>query len=228
MSADDPGSLAEQARQVGDEMDSLLKSVFPRAPDFEVDVLEARSVVRPVGGFVPLFVKEERLASLHIGISCCLDSRGRYLAVEESRFKLYADLDRTPLIRFDYVRDMRTKPHSHIQVHGHRGALSHLLSRAGHPTPHDASSLHIPTGGSRFRPCLEDVVQFLIAECRFDHQPNWQQRVEQGRERWRRRQIAAAVRAVPGEAVRILEEMGYRVAPPDHLVSDSMAALIRW
>jgi hypothetical protein len=123
---------------------------------------------------------------------------------------------------------MNTRPHSHVQFHGHRGALSHLLSRAGHPTPHDVSSLHLPTGGSRFRPCLEDVVQFLIAECSFDHLADWQRHVDAGRERWRRRQVAAAVRAVPSEAVRVLEDMGYTVNRTEAHPADSYSALTRW
>jgi hypothetical protein len=228
MPAEDPGSLTEQTQRLGDEMDGLLKAVLPQAPDFEVELLEPRSIVRPVGGVVPLLVDRKRLASLRVSVSCCLDSRGRYLAVEESRFHLLADIDRTPIIRFDYVRNMNTRPHSHVQFHGHRGALSHLLSRAEHPTPHDVSSLHIPTGGSRFRPCLEDVVQFLIAECSFDHLADWQRHVDAGRERWRRRQVAAAVRAVPSEAVRVLEEMGYTVNRTDAHPADSHNALTRW
>lgn len=228
MSAEGVHTLGEQTRQLGQEMATLLESVFPEIPDFEVEVLENRSVVHPVDGVVPLFVRGERLAGLDISVSCRLDAEGRYLAVEESRFKLYAILDRTPILRFDYVRDMRTKPHSHIQVHGHRGALSHLLSRAGHPTPHDMSSLHIPTGGSRFRPCLEDVVQFLITECRFDHLDGWQRNVDEGRERDRRKQVSAAVRAVPSEAIRVLTELGYDVIPQRRIRDDSSTALRRW
>jgi hypothetical protein len=131
-------------------------------------------------------------------------------------------------LRFDYVRDMQSKPHAHIQIHGHRGALSHLLSRAGHDAPHDMASLHVPVGGSRFRPCLEDVVQFLIEECRFDHHEDWRRPVENGREQWRRRQVAATVRAVPSEAVRVLTELGYDIKPPSVVVEDSAKALHRW
>jgi hypothetical protein len=228
MLAEHPGSLTEQTQRLSDEMDGLLKAVLPQTPDFEVELVDPRSIVRPVGGVVPLLVDRTPLASLHVSVSCCLDSRGRYLAVEESRFHLLADIDRTPIIRFDYVRNMNTRPHSHVQFHGHRGALSHLLSRAGHPTPHDVSSLHLPTGGSRFRPCLEDVVQFLIAECSFDHLADWQRHVDAGRERWRRRQVAAAVRAVPSEAVRVLEDMGYTVNRTEAHPADSHSALTRW
>jgi hypothetical protein len=75
---------------------------------------------------------------------------------------------------------------------------------------------------------LEDVVQFLITECRFDHLDGWEQHVERGRELWRRRQVAAAVRAVPSEAVRVLRELGYSVAGPEVEREDSSVALRRW
>jgi hypothetical protein len=71
-------------------------------------------------------------------------------------------------------------PHAHIQVHAHRGALSYLLSLAEHRTPHETASLHIPVGGSRLRPCIEDLLQFLIDECGFDALDGWKERVESG------------------------------------------------
>jgi len=233
MSDEGPGTLVEQAEDLGRELDDLLEAVLPDASDVEVVSLENRYVIRPVaspttGRGVPLYVQSERLATLEISFRCCLDSVARYLAVEQSSFVLRADLDRTPIIRFDYRRDMNVAPHAHIQVHAHRGALSHLLSRAGHPAPHDMSSLHIPVGGSRFRPCLEDLLQFLIVECHFDHIDGWEQAVEAGRERWRRRQVAAITRDVPTEAVRVLRELGYTVEPPGTQLSESVKALRRW
>ncbi|GAB2972874.1 hypothetical protein GCM10017788_74860 [Amycolatopsis acidiphila] len=48
-------------------------------------------------------------------------------------FKVTAKVDRTPIARYDYDREARAKPSSHIQIHAHRGAISHLLSQAGHP-----------------------------------------------------------------------------------------------
>ena len=102
---------------MSDEWDGLLKGAFPRAPDFDVETLGPKFVVRPIDRVVPLFVQGQRLASLEVSASCVWDSRSRYLAVERSKFILAADLDRTPILRFDYVRDMNVRPHSHIQMH---------------------------------------------------------------------------------------------------------------
>jgi hypothetical protein len=90
------------------------------------------------------------------------------------------------------------------------------------------SSLHIPVGGSRFRPCLEDFIQFLICECKFDARPGWREQVETGRERWRRRQAATVVRDMPEEAARVLRDLGYIVEAPDPLPETSRKALHNW
>lgn len=148
--------------------------------------------------------------------------------MEESTFNLLAVLDRTPVIRIHYRHDLYARPTAHVHVHGHRGALSHLLSQAGHDSPHDMSSLHIPVGGARFRPCLEDFIQFLICECRFDALEGWRGPVEAGRERWRRRQAAAVVRDVPEDAARVLRRLGYTVEAPDPLPDTARKALHNW
>jgi hypothetical protein len=175
-----------------------------------------------------LYAKGQHLADMKISIACQLDSLGEYLAVEESTFNLLSVLDRTPVFRIHYRRNCPSQPTAHVHVHGHRGALSHLLSRAGHDSPHDMSSLHIPVGGSRFRPCLEDFIQFLICECKFDAQCGWRGHIEAGRERWRCRQAAAVVRDVPEEAARVLRHLGYSVEAPDPLPETAHKALRNW
>ena len=227
----EPGDLQQQAEEFGREMAGLLTATLPGLPDPPIEILrrEARIVIWPPdNNALPLYAGGEQLASMKLSVSCELDSAGRYLAVAESTFNLLATLDRTPVLRIHYYRDPRGKPSAHVHMHGHRGALSHLLSQAGHEHPHDMSSLHIPVGGSRFRPCLEDFIQFLICECKFDAQPGWQQHVETGRERWRCRQAAAVVRDVPEEAARVLRELGYAVAAPDPVPDASQKALRNW
>jgi hypothetical protein len=225
-----PGDLQQQVEEFGRETAGLLSAALPRLPVPPIEILrrEARYVIRHSGKGLPLYVHGDELAKLDLSVACQLDSVGRYLAVERSSFGLLAALDRTPVLRIDYRRDMHTAPAAHIQVHAHRGALSHLLSRAGHPFPHDMSALHIPVGGARFRPCLEDFIQFLIAECRFDSLSRWEACVQAGRERWRRRQAAAVTRDMPEEAARVLRELGYKVESPEPPPEDVQKALYNW
>jgi hypothetical protein len=214
-----PGDLAQQSEEFGQEMAGLLSATLPGLPAPPVQILTHgnRTVIRPPERpeRLPLYVKGVELASLELSVACQLDSFGRWLAVERSTFGLYAKVDRAPVLRIDYRRDMNQVPCAHVQVHGHRGALSHLLSQAGHATPHDMASLHIPVGGARFRPCLEDFIQFLIAECKFDAKTRqWRRHVEAGRARWRLRQAGAIARDLPEVSARELRALGYKVTGP--------------
>lgn len=159
--------------------------------------------------------KDAGLATLRVNYKLCTDEFSQWLAVEHSTFELKARIDRAPIIRWDYDRDAHSKPSSHVQVTAHRGALSHLLSQLGHPTPHSLESLHIPTGGERFRPCLEDVVEFLIVDCGFRGKCAWRRVVREGRAKWRRIQTGVVVRDAPAVAADVLRRMGYTVTLPD-------------
>jgi hypothetical protein len=79
------------------------------------------------------------------------------------------------------------------------------------------SDLHFPVGGSRFRPSLEDVLDMLVRELGVDHEPGWRDALATGRERWRRMQIRAVVRDAPGEAIAVLEKLGYEIRMRDGL-----------
>jgi hypothetical protein len=154
------------------------------------------------------------LAELKANYKLCVDSYGMHVAVEHSSFQLKATIERAPIIRWDYDRKPKNKPRSHIQITAHRGALSHILSRLEHETPHTIESLHIPMGGERFRPCLEDVIEFLIRDCGFKGSEGWKQAIQDGRARWRRIQTRAVVRDSAECAVAELESLGYKVIPP--------------
>jgi hypothetical protein len=220
-------SFRAQFTRFAEEIRQLVTAVFGGEIDVVVTHVSGRS---RIFAEIPLMVSGENLARLKIDIWCCLDSHQQFLAVEESTYQLIAQVDRAPIIRFEYERGAASKPRAHIQVHAHRGALSHLLSQARHPTPHSMESLHLPVGGDRFRPCLEDVIQFLVAECRFDCQEGWRMAIEAGRERWRRTQVRTVVRDSPSEATSMLRALGYTVLAPETEdgSSDHVTRMRRW
>lgn len=221
-------SLHEQADSFASDVSALLVESLPNAPQAEARVRGNRLVVGPEAD-VPLFANGRQLASLKVRYRCELDSRGTWLAIEGSSIDLLATLDRTPILRFDYNRSPVTaQPGAHLQVHAHRGALSHLLSQAGHPHAHDMSKLHIPVGGSRFRPSLEDVVELIAVELRLDALDTWREAVNRGRERWRRTQTRAVVRDFPEEAAAVLRELGFAVTDPAPFPQGSDKARHRW
>lgn len=81
---------------------------------------------------------------------------------------------------------------------------------SGFPQTAQMSRLHFPLGGHRFRPGLEDVLQMLQTEFGAEVGPTWAGQLG----RARAHTAAAVVRDCPSEAVRVLSELGYTVAPP--------------
>lgn len=214
-----PDSLLSEAERFGDNVSAFLAECLPDAPTMKLTATGSRASLQPEGqsekqGGVPLYARGVLLAWLRLDFLCRLDATDEFLAIDKSKIWMVAQVDATPVFRFEYLYDAEWVPHSHIQVHGERGALAHLLSQTGRSRPHSMSTLHLPTGGSRFRPNLEDVVQFLIVDCRFDALDTWREAVDRERAEWRRVQTRTACRALPVEAAAQLSKMGYTVVPP--------------
>jgi len=172
---------------------------------------------------VLLRVDAEPLFRLTVAYKCSLDSVGHYLAVDDAKVKVYAVGDGQPLFRYEYDRDaVDDMPAAHIQLHAHRDAFAYVMSKAGTSTPRAKrrvtrgevpriADLHFPVGGHRFRPCFEDVLEMLVTEFGVDSTPEGRRALRDGREAWRRAQVGAVVRDAPDEAIRVLEDLGYRV-----------------
>jgi hypothetical protein len=194
------------------------------------DEHEERYVVRPAtdganparAAPIPLIVKEVVHARLSILFRCRLDRSGAFLAVEHSAFKLFTPAS-NPLVRLEF--DQGQAPASHWHVHADRTALGSLLNAAHRQGPHDVARLHLPAGGTRMRPCLEDFIEFLIRDLGADWVPGWEGVVAEGREVWRRRQIRTAARDAPEDAATTLRALGYAVTAPPAPVAENRVAL---
>lgn len=151
------------------------------------------------------------------------------MAATLANFAVWSDAERSPLFRLEYLDDMRAPPSCHWQVHAERGALSHLLTLSAHKDPTRLSALHLPVGGARMRPALEDFLHFVIVELGADRSNDWETRIGDSRATWRRRQIRALVRDVPSEAVAELRDLGYDVVhPPGGNSADRIDVLRDW
>lgn len=235
----DSRSLEQQAVEFADELTATVKSVSPSCSPFAAKAIQdgSRFTVSqiPAEG-VALEVDRKPLLSLVAHYWCTVDRAKKFLAVDRSDIAVYpgAKARGEPLFRFEYLRKARNVPAAHIQVHGHHDALSHVLSRAGVSTNRGKrratgddiprmSELHLPVGGHRFRPCLEDVLEMLLDEFGIDGAAEARAILRSGRRRWRETQTATAVRDNPTSAIAILEELGYRIeladgkeAPPNN------------
>jgi hypothetical protein len=228
----------QAAREFGQELQDLLDSVLPRRwsspeSDRQVRVLvgeKGRYVIRLASsnGQVMLMRNNEPVAGLRVEFRCTHDSAQDYLAVQRSTFELLSAADRTPLLRLDYDRAAHSVPSAHWNVHAERGAMSHLLARTNPDHAGVLSKLHLPVGGSRMRPSIEDFLEMIVREFRIDTRSNAIQHIEDGRERWRLKQAAVVARDAPQEVARVLRRLGYAVhEPPAGPAEHNRAALRR-
>lgn len=222
--------LDEQAAGFAHKLTSTVSALVPTCPPFK-----ARAIAKSDGGEgftvrqdppdgISLTVEGEPLLRLLVSFKCSLDREGHYLTVDASAVKVLADGQSSePLFRYEYDRDaVEDMPAAHIQVHAHRDAFAHVMNRAGTATARGKrranlgkmarlEDLHLPVGGHRFRPCLEDVLGMLVHEFGVDSTANGRRALQNGREEWRRTQIRSAVRDAPQEAVAALRDLGYAV-----------------
>lgn len=134
---------------------------------------------------------------LDVGYRLCLDDTRRYLSVVASFIGIYAtDKAQTCLCHFDYERDKSGYPEAHLQVYGQSPALTAW----GSPKDWQLERLHFPVGGRRFRPSLEDVVEFLVAEKLAEARDRWVEVIEAERREYHRIQLRAAIRRDPETA----------------------------
>lgn len=194
--------------------------------------------------FIPLTVNREPLLAIRPKYRCSWDRDKQYLAVESSTFEVFAWVQRTreQLFRVEYIRKPKSNdiPCSHIHVHAHRDIFTHLLGHSGEATRRardrsnrpitklgapSVSEYHFPTGGPRFRPSFEDVLESLRIEFGLDSTREWEQHLSESRRNWRKIQTAAAIRDCPEVAIKVLRELGVEVSDPTEPLDEHRAKL---
>jgi hypothetical protein len=142
-----------------------------------------------------------------------LDPAG-YLTVAKSAYVMLASEPPVELFHYDYERDKAHYPDAHMQVIAGSEIWARLLVASG-KRPDSLGKLHLPVGGKRYRPALEDILESLIAEGILDPKVGWERVLEDGRAEFRRRQLKAAIRRDPDTAVAALQALGYKIVEPD-------------
>jgi hypothetical protein len=140
---------------------------------------------------------------------CGLDDRGQFLMVISSFFAIYAPDELTMLCHYDYERAKEGYPAAHVQIRGQCEALEAL---PGPRAAEELEKLHFPVGGRRYRPTIEDMVEFVVTEGFARARPKWRQVVDEHREQFQEIQLRAAIRRRPDVAVDVLRDM--KVSPP--------------
>lgn len=208
-------SLETFGQQFAGELQTLVRRTLGTSRAVRSVGRADRIVVRP-GSAKPVPITLSRkghpAAKLMFSFAIELDSHRTHPAVVNSQIKVTSAVTNRPVIRYEFVKEAYKAPTAHWQIHGESTELGRIMSNAKGIKP-ELGGLHFPVGGNRFRPCLEDVIEFLIAELGFDHETHWRKAVQQGRAGWRVTQLAAAVRDAPETAAQALRGLGYEVSP---------------
>lgn len=225
--------LTDQAEDFAGRLTALVNGTVSRDVEFVSRALEQGRIawIAPRGSekvtkpaLIPLNADgpEARLW-LAAHFTTRLDEEGEYLSVETSKFALCVNkLTANSLIRIEYQRGAgrepdepghHKRPAAHVQIHGSSTQLGHAQALAGAEC-RPLEKIHFPVGGRRFRPSLEDFIEFLHDEELLPSvHSGWQELLQESRGDYLRRQLRAAVRREPDAAIAQLEEMGYTVTP---------------
>ena len=221
-------SLQDQARLFAQDLSDLLNStitdgivISPTIIPGESKALLGRGVTRNnlTPQSIPLS-RNRNNAKVHLTYThwCGLDDHDTRLATLVSTMNLYASEEisnESLLMGIDYTRDPQNEfPRAHIHVAGERDDLDAIYLGNARKR-RTLRQLHLPVGGSRYRPTLEDLLEFVILEEMAKPGSEWEQAIAKHRGRWQDLQLRAAVRNNPTEAAEELIAAGWKVAPPD-------------
>lgn len=143
---------------------------------------------------------------MDISFQLRLDAEREHLMVHKSFFGVFGCMEaKKGLFHYDYERDKADGyPDAHMQIE----AESELFTTLNDPKCDPGRSLaqlHFPVGGKRFRPCLEDIIEFLVVERLVEARDGHEKLLEVGRERFRKNQLRAAMRRDPATVDEFVE-----------------------
>lgn len=225
--------LSEKVKEFSDDLGTACRAFTGRTPpDLDSVVLaEGDNSVISIRlkqtngqpGIIPLLSRGMTVIGVSFEYRCSWDSTNQFLAVQSSTIGVFAFANpvANPLFRVEYRRNPDShRPSSHFHLHAHRDEFTHLMSFATKLEVEKTkkvenyfrkgtrlSQFHFPTGGHRFRPCLEDILEVLRVEFKLDVNTNeWIPHLKQARLKWRQVQTSAVVRDDPQTALRVLTE----------------------
>lgn len=223
----------EAVRDFYEEIIETLQAALPLSPediDSKIDLNQSNgiwvlSITAPLFYGRKLVSVEERqesersdLYALVIEYTLTKDRNAKYLTVKNSGYQIRVHTQSA--IKFEYEREKKNVAAAHIHFSGIGGLLSPALmkngkTKKGDPRKDgDIKALHIPVGGHRFRPSLEDFLYFTILECGFQAKHGWERALKESRETWFDIQLQASIRDNPAVAMGALQRLGFNVTPP--------------
>ncbi|WZH38210.1 MAG: hypothetical protein PIR02_05965 [Microbacterium enclense] len=168
-----------------------------------VGVGASKHDLAPRIGFPFLRAPDRPLVYMVVSYRLRADEERNYLMVQNSVVALAVDQEMTrELLHVDYERDKADDyPEAHLQVAATSAEWEEVSP------DRSLQRLHLPVGPRRFRPSLENVIEFLAREGLTNHREDWREVVDGGRHDFQRRQLRAAIRRSPEVAKEILSEL---------------------
>lgn len=118
------------------------------------------------------------------------------------------------VVSIDYSREPKNGYQAaHLHTHGDRDDLD-AIYRGDSRASRKLRDLHLPVGGRRYRPTVEDLIEFAINEEMVEPHAKWRDTLEQHQSLWFERQLKAAVRSNQNAAAAELHRLGWSVEPP--------------
>ena len=222
-----------EAREFADQTTRTIRTACESAPDCIVDESTKGNVWRatiapPNNKPAPLTVNGAQILKLLVNYECPSPPRHSHMLIETSRFILLPKDANEPLMRMEYMRHPRSSiPSFHMHMHAHRDAWTFTMCRDGVGSSRkkvyqrgstkrvpQLSDIHIPVGGPRLRPALEDLLEMLIHDLGVDHADDALKVLEEQRVRWRVTQVQAIAKSMPNIVADALRDEGYKVISP--------------
>jgi hypothetical protein len=224
--------LEKKSREFKNELDELLNRtvctgislksiVTPASPQRAVVGYKITKDNQDLTKGIPVTIDDSD-PRFYLGLSIRLapDEQQSYLMVESSVMILAiaADVadDANVLLHYDYERGKHERdnyPEAHLQVHASSSAWREAAQRLD-GKDRLLERLHLPVGDRRFRPTLEDLIEFLVREKLAKARRRWERAIDDGRSRFQDKQLKAAVRRQPDVAIEALERLDYSVKRP--------------
>ena len=119
--------------------------------------------IKRQGQPIPLKISRSQAnLSLRVFHALRMDDQNRHLANIKSTFRLF--VGDTSAFTYDYERDPPNDyPVAHLHIDGNAERLQRVLDVVDRDKDRP-TALHFPVGGRRFRPSLEDLIEFCIVE----------------------------------------------------------------
>lgn len=142
---------------------------------------------------IPLGLSGQPVAYLHVAFTLSFDDEEDYIQVEKSTMGVCSEADLGGfLFHYDYERGKNDYPDAHVQIPVEHPSWEVIRKKIG--SERTFGRLHLPLGSKRFRPTLEDLIEFVIVEGIFDGRDGWEDALKASRDAFAIKQLRAAIR----------------------------------